>query len=197
MDRPSFWDGKKINVDICANNILLELNKLKNGMDPTNFQKVAKFNTVAGVEKVTEKHPDVFITHPKMIETCLSLIREEVSELETAVKEKNLTETRDAIADILYVVYGMAFRMGIHADVDFSHVHESNMSKFCDSKEEAEQTVANYEKRYKEGTSPYPTPTYRYEQSAKKWVVYEESTGKILKNINYKQVNFEELDMDD
>lgn len=155
----------------------------------TNFEKVAEFNTTAAVERVTEKTTSVFTTHPKMIETCLSLIREEVSELEDAVKAHDLTETRDALADILYVVYGMAFRLGINADADFKLVHESNMSKFCNSEEEAIQTVSNYESLHAQGKSPYPSPAYRFEQATCKWVVYEQSTGKILKNINYKAVD--------
>lgn len=156
----------------------------------TNFEKVAEFNTTAAVERVAEKPTtQVFETHPKMIETCLSLIREEVSELEAAVKAHDLTETRDALADILYVVYGMAFRLGINADADFKLVHESNMSKFCKLKEEAIQTVSNYKSLHEQGKSPYPSPAYRFEQATGKWVVYEQSTGKILKNINYKAVD--------
>lgn len=166
------------------------INSNKDTNDKTNFKKVAEFNTTAAVERVTEKPtPQVFETHQKMIETCMSLIREEVSELESAVKEHDLVETRDALADILYVVYGMAFRMGIDADADFELVHASNMSKFCTSEEEAQKTVCNYESLYAEGKSPYPSPAYRFEQATGKWVVYEQSTGKILKNINYKVVD--------
>jgi predicted HAD superfamily Cof-like phosphohydrolase len=156
----------------------------------TNFEKVAEFNTIAAVERVVEKPTvQVFDTHPKMIETCLSLIREEVSELEDAVKAHDLTETRDALADILYVVYGMAFRLGINADADFKLVHESNMSKFCDSEDEAIVTVGNYKALYSQGKSPYPSPAYRFEEETGKWVVYEQTTGKILKNIMYKAVD--------
>jgi hypothetical protein len=124
-----------------------------------------------------------------MIATCLNLIREEVSELETALVNRDLKETRDALADILYVVYGMAYRMGIPADSDFTKVHESNMSKFCASEEEAIQTVSNYESLYSQGRSPYPCPAYRYEPATAKWVVYEQTTGKVLKNINYMPVD--------
>ena len=155
----------------------------------TNFEKVVEFNTTAAVERVTEKSPDVFKTHPKMIETCLSLIREEVSELEDAVKAHDLTETRDALADILYVVYGMAFRLGINADADFKLVHESNMSKFCNLEDEAIVTVGKYRELYEQGKSPYPSPAYRFEKETSKWVVYEQTTGKILKNINYNAVD--------
>lgn len=155
----------------------------------TNFEKVAEFNTTAAVERVKEKTPDVFDTHPKMIETCLSLIREEVSELEEAVKAHDLTETRDALADILYVVYGMAFRLGINADEDFKLVHDSNMSKFCDAEDEAIVTIDKYMELYEQGKSPYPSPAYRYEKETAKWVVYEQTTGKILKNFMYNPVD--------
>ena len=154
----------------------------------TNFEKVATFNKTAGVERNTEPlSPDVFEKHPKMIVTSLVLIREEVTELEEALLNKDLAETRDALADILYVVYGMAYRLGINADADFSLVHESNMSKFCNTEEEAQQTVAHYQQRYAANASPYPSPAYRFDNW--RWVVYESSTGKILKNINYKAVD--------
>lgn len=154
----------------------------------SNFEKVAAFNKTAGVERnVSPLSQEVFAKHPKMIATCIGLIREEVSELEEALLNKDLVETRDALADILYVVYGMAYRLGINADADFSLVHESNMTKFCSTEAEAQETVDYYKRRYAENTSPYPSPAYRLENG--RWVVYESTTGKILKNVNYKAVD--------
>ena len=43
----------------------------------------------------------------------MDLIREEVQELEEAVKQKDYKETMDALGDIVYVCYGMATSMGI------------------------------------------------------------------------------------
>jgi NTP pyrophosphatase (non-canonical NTP hydrolase) len=171
------------------NVVATAVDKLSSALEPSNYEKVVEFNTTAAVDRVDKLTPEVFESHPKMVSTCMSLIREEVAELEAAVKAHDIIETRDALADILYVVYGMAFRLGINADADFKLVHASNMSKFCTLEEEAIQTVSNYESLYAQGKSPYPSPAYRYESETNKWVVFEKTTGKILKNINYKPVD--------
>lgn len=158
----------------------------------TNFGMVKDFNTTANSDRIREKPtPAIFDDKPAsaIIESALKLIREEVTELEDAVKAKNLTETRDALADILYVVYGMAFRIGIDADADFKLVHESNMSKFCESEEMASATVAQYKAKFEMGESPYSSPAYKYEPESNLWIVYEETTGKILKSAIYKPVD--------
>lgn len=156
----------------------------------TNFEMVKEFNTTANADRIREKPtPAIFDDKPAIIESALKLIREEVTELEDAVKAKDLTETRDALADILYVVYGMAFRLGINADADFKLVHESNMSKFCESEEMAKATVDQYKTKFELGESPYPSPAYRYEPETKLWIVYEETTGKILKSAVYTPVD--------
>ena len=42
----------------------------------------------------------------KIIKLRLDLIKEELNELEDAIKNKNLVEIADALTDILYVTYG-------------------------------------------------------------------------------------------
>ena len=59
----------------------------------------------------------------------LELIDEERGELRAALAAGNLIETADAIADLLYVVYGTAVACGIDIDKVFEEVHRSNMSK--------------------------------------------------------------------
>ena len=59
----------------------------------------------------------------------LDLIEEEVSELELAVAEGDLVETADALADLVYVTYGMALELGIDLDAVVAEVHRSNMTK--------------------------------------------------------------------
>ncbi len=65
----------------------------------------------------------------------------------------------------------------------FRLVHESNMSKFCSTEDEAQHTVAMYaEKGVKTD----------YRKKGDKWVVLRHD-GKVLKSINYKPVNLEGL----
>lgn len=156
----------------------------------SNYNKVQDFNKSFGMKRNESHQPNLFTSDPDLVKLRLDLITEEVSELQDAVKNHDFVEVRDALADILYVVYGMQDAFGINGDADFSIVHDSNMSKLCSSKEEAIKTVESYKKKYENGTSPYDTPYYYYLEEQKKWVVKNKSTGKALKSINYTKVNF-------
>lgn len=288
-------------------------------MAKTNFEKVIEFNRAFDMVK-TPKHylsgtidefgrtefnslihyrPNLFKNEPKTIKLRLDLIKEEIGELNEAVKNNDLIEIRDAIGDILYVVYGMCDVLGISinsyfknllnsqyifgstelnliklysntdetngkplgitnfnwvkiyidkiiknldgkdnlklindsyntleytcnnlkeddinnipnmlsyllmyvylyahlnkidADSDFTIIHNSNMSKLCDTEEDAKLTVEDYEEKFKNGKSPYDSPYYYYLDDLKKWIIKNKSTGKALKNIKYKKVVFE------
>lgn len=143
----------------------------------SNFEDVCDFNTQFGVKKLNIPSLD----DEPFIESKMALIREEMSELEEAVKNKDLIETVDALTDILYVVLGMGYGINVNLDQAFKIVHESNMSKICLTEEIAIQTV----EWYKENEPRYTTPTYRV-NSAGNYVVYDEKTRKILKSIYYK-----------
>lgn len=160
---------------------------------PTNFEKVCLFNKVFGLPHYNELQKNVFTENEKLVKLRMDLIREEVKELEEAVKNHDMKETIDALADILYVVYGAGSSFGIDLDRAFDIVQESNMSKSCETEEQAIRSVENYEKLYKEGKSSYDTPSYRYDEEANLYIIYNKSTGKILKNIDYKEANFDEM----
>lgn len=96
----------------------------------------------------------------------------------------------DIIVELLKWVYSYCVIAGIDADRDFAIVHDSNMSKLCSNEAEAQATVADYTAKYVSGKSPYDTPYYYYLPKLDKWIVKNRSTGKALKNINYKKVNF-------
>ena len=59
----------------------------------------------------------------------LSLIQEELDELNKAISEKDILEVADALTDILYVTYGAGHAFGIDLDKCFNEVQKSNMSK--------------------------------------------------------------------
>lgn len=162
-------------------------------MPKTNFQKVVEFNRVFGVPVFEEPHMEVFEKAPKLVNLRMDLIREEVRELEEAVRNRDMTETLDALSDILYVVYGMGASFGLDLDKGMDLVHKSNMSKLCTSEEEAEKTVIWYEGQFKTGALPYDSPNYRKSDDGKYWVVYNRSSGKILKSINYSPVDFSSM----
>lgn len=85
----------------------------------TNFESVGEFNENFGHPKHSVLQEMILETNPKLVKFRLSLISEEISELETAVDENDITEVIDALADILYVAYGMGQVLGINLDSDF------------------------------------------------------------------------------
>ena len=91
----------------------------------SNFQDVKKFMQTFGQKVVTKpKFPD-----EKTMDLRFGLIKEELDELEQAMKEKDLKEIADALTDILYVTYGAGCAYGIDLDKCFKEVQRANMSK--------------------------------------------------------------------
>jgi predicted HAD superfamily Cof-like phosphohydrolase len=82
----------------------------------SHFRKVIEFNFQFGVLESTDLSPKIGARteNPQLVQNCLKLIREEFTELKTAVEEWNLLETIDGLADLLYVAYGMACRLGVN-----------------------------------------------------------------------------------
>ena len=149
----------------------------------SNFKSVLNFMKTAEQSIKPSVYTEVFNKDEKLIKFRLDLIDEEVKELHQAVKDKNMLEVIDALGDILYVVYGAGGSLGIDLDAAFDVIHKSNMSKFCKTKEEAKDTVNSYVEKFVKGESPYDSPSYKLVNGL--YVVYNKSTGKVLKNINY------------
>ena len=91
----------------------------------SNFSKVGIFMKTFGQEV---KNKPSFSTD-KINKLRLDLIKEELSELTDAMKNKDLLEVADALTDILYVTYGAGHAFGIDLDKCFDEVQNSNMSK--------------------------------------------------------------------
>ena len=91
----------------------------------SNFQSVKKFMETFGQEiKDKTEFPN-----EKIVQLRLDLIKEELDELNQAIKERDIKEIADALTDILYVTYGAGHAFGIDLDECFNEVHTSNMSK--------------------------------------------------------------------
>ena len=112
-------------------------------------------------------------------ELRVSLLQEELDELAQALKDKDLVEVADALCDIQYVLSGAVLEFGLGDKfIDlFNEVQRSNMSKACNTQQEAIMTLSHYKK--KDGTEGY------YKEINGKWLVYRTSDDKVLKSINY------------
>ena len=91
----------------------------------SNFEDVKTFMATFGqMVRTKPQFPD-----EKTMQLRYDLIKEELNELEHAMKTKNLKEVADALTDILYVTYGAGYAYGIDLDKCFEEVQRANMSK--------------------------------------------------------------------
>ena len=91
----------------------------------SNFTDVKIFmETFGQIVRTNPQFPD-----EKTMQLRYDLIKEELNELEQAIRTKNLKEIADALTDILYVTYGAGYAYGIDLDKCFKEVQRANMSK--------------------------------------------------------------------
>jgi len=112
-------------------------------------------------------------------ELRITLLQEELDELKDAIENNNLTEVLDAFCDICYILNGSILEFGLqNVFIEaFNEVQRSNMSKACDSIEDAIATLLYY--KQKDGTEGY------YKEVNGKWIVYRNGDNKVLKSIKY------------
>lgn len=140
-----------------------------------SLNQVAQFHQTFGAPILAEP------TIPSK-ERCglrVSLLAEELDELKGAIAANDLVEIADALCDLQYVLSGAVLEFGLGEKfVDlFNEVQRSNMSKACQSLEEAEYTVKFYHD--KDGTEA------EIKEEHGVWKVFRKSDNKVLKSINY------------
>ena len=91
----------------------------------SNFTEVKTFMETFG--QMVRTKPQ--FPNEKTMQLRYDLIKEELNELELAMKTKNLKEIADALTDILYVTYGAGYAYGVDLDKCFKEVQRANMSK--------------------------------------------------------------------
>ena len=97
----------------------------------SNFNKVGTFMKTFGQE--VKSKPS--FSSNKINKLRIDLIKEELDELQEAMKNNDLLEVADALTDILYVTYGAGHAFGIDLDKCFDEVQSSNMSKLGENGE--------------------------------------------------------------
>lgn len=144
------------------------------------MEQLDSLNQVAEFHK-TFKHPILSAPTIPSKERCalrVSLLAEELKELEEAIAQKDIVEIADALCDLQYVLSGavLEFGLGEKFRALFDEVQRSNMSKACKTVEEAEETIRHYEAK---GTECY------YKEDNGLFLVYRKGDDKTLKNVNY------------
>ncbi|MBB5394633.1 MULTISPECIES: nucleoside triphosphate pyrophosphohydrolase family protein [unclassified Mucilaginibacter] len=153
------------------------------------MQEASPLNQVAEFHK-TFKHPVLdtpTIPSPARCDLRVALLAEEVKELQEAIADNNLVEIADALCDIQYVLAGaiLEFGLGDKFKALFDEVHRSNMSKACNSIQEANETIAHY--LQKDGSEAH------YKEEESKFLVFRTADNKTLKSINYSPADLKGL----
>jgi predicted HAD superfamily Cof-like phosphohydrolase len=147
--------------------------------DTNSLNQVAEFHH-------TFKHPvvaDPAIPAKERCELRISLLAEELKELQQAVDDDNLVEVADALCDLQYVLAGAILEFGLAEKFKelFDEVHRSNMSKACKTVEEANLTIDYYK-------NTANTDSYHKEADGL-YLVYRTADNKTLKSVNYSPAN--------
>jgi predicted HAD superfamily Cof-like phosphohydrolase len=110
-----------------------------------------------------------------------------LNELKEAIENNDLVEVADALCDLQYVLSGTVLEFGFGKKFTklFDEVQRSNMSKSCETQQEAIATLSHYKKKDKtEG---------HYKELNGKYIVYRKGDNKVLKSINYSPANLKKM----
>jgi predicted HAD superfamily Cof-like phosphohydrolase len=145
------------------------------------MQDLNSLNQVAEFHR-TFKHPAPAQPAIPSKERCalrVSLLAEELKELQQAIDDNDMVEIADALCDLQYVLSGAVLEFGLGENFKslFDEVHRSNMSKACKTLEEANQTMAHY--LAKDNTESH------YKEEDGLFLVYRTADNKTLKSIAY------------
>ena len=225
-----------------------------------DYDKVYEFHDIFGLS-ICQNVNVMLLNDKNRVSLRLNLMTEEYTEFVTAFRDENAIEMIDALADILYVVYGTFIAFGFKLNRFYEHiirdnmnslsdiiklkipceiyisnmkkhlinfvqlieqknlvglcdllnnmiimtytlanedlnidihgafdiVHKSNMTKICQTEKEAIETVQWY---VKTNDIRYDSPSYRTSSNDKYYIVFNKSTGKILKSVYYMPPDF-------
>ncbi|MCB0664925.1 MAG: nucleoside triphosphate pyrophosphohydrolase family protein [Saprospiraceae bacterium] len=151
--------------------------------EPNALSDVAKFHDIFDLPVLpTPRIPD-----SDRCRLRINLLEEELRELKEAIRKKDIVEAADAFADLQYVLSGAILEFGLAPAFKqiFEEVQRSNMSKVCETKEDAEATLAHYKgERGMEG---------EIVEKEGQFLVYRVSDRKVLKSICYSEAKLREI----
>jgi predicted HAD superfamily Cof-like phosphohydrolase len=112
-----------------------------------------------------------------------------IQNLKNAFASRDVNEIVKKLVPVHTYLYEWAYMFGFDLDETFNLVHDSNMSKLAETEEIAKNTV----EWYKINETRYDSPSYRLSpikvNGDDRWIIFNSSTGKVLKSINYHAVD--------
>ena len=163
-----------------------ELLKLRKTSVPF-IDEVEEFNAVMG--KPNNYEPTV--PEREEWEFVYNFIIEELEEYKEACERGDIIEVLDALCDITYVATGNGTMLhGLKDKIwpAYQEVQASNLSKACQTEEEAKATVIQRSSEQGEAC--------HYEKVGDYYVVYRTRDRKVMKNVNYFKPNLKQFSTD-
>lgn len=129
--------------------------------------------------------------YQNFLETAQAVIEKKIKNNTNEKTEGDITELRDASADLRVVLGNLIHFSGLRTvfNEDLDEVMKSNFSKFCSTEEEAQETVALY------GRGEHPNKMSEkieciYEPVEEFFIIRKKDDGKILKSFKFKDAIF-------
>jgi len=151
--------------------------------------EVEQFNNMMGKSWQNRTTPTIDLKDAQFV---IDFIQEELDELKEAVEHNDIVGVLDALLDITYVGLGNgALVFGLKDKIleGYAEVQASNLSKICNTEEEAIETV-------KVRSEQQGEPCH-YISIGDKFVVMRTRDNKVMKSINYFSPNLEQFFTDD
>jgi predicted HAD superfamily Cof-like phosphohydrolase len=176
----------RLNLD-CDEHFKLTHSNKRNGAisDMTPFEVVCeeyqsegdKSNFFQGeVTAITEKE--------EIIRNILGQLVKYYNQLVVNATVRNFSGMLWALSDILEQTLKIFCELRVDFELIFDMIHQANMKKLAHDEDEAIKSVEKYKK---EGI--FDSPSYRKSYDGKYYVVYNISTGKVLKALNWTKLD--------
>ena len=149
------------------------------------ISEVEEFNEVMGKSYQNRTTPTINNADADFV---INFIQEELDELKEAVENRDIIEIFDALLDITYVGLGngaLVFGLKDKMEDGYAEVQASNMSKSCETIEEAEETVRVRSEQQGEEC--------HYEAVGDRYVVFRTRDNKVMKSVNYFRPNLKQF----
>ena len=88
----------------------------------------------AGGQDVATKHAGFYPSRLDQANLYFNLVAEEFDELSVAYLKKDIVEVADACADLIWVVEGLMYSLGVDPQTVWEEIAKSNFSKIVDGK---------------------------------------------------------------
>jgi predicted HAD superfamily Cof-like phosphohydrolase len=155
------------------------------------FEEPNALNDVAAFHEIFELPvlPSPMIPDADRCRLRINLLEEELRELKEAISKGDIVAAADAFADLQYVLSGAILEFGLGSSFKdlFEEVQRSNMSKVCDSLDDAHATVDHY----------FQTKGTEGEiiEKSGQYLVYRKSDRKVLKSVSYSEARLKDIIM--